>query len=192
MANYKRKESEPIEQELQNFYQKIGKKFTEKDDIFEYGQKLGFSIWKLPLDDENLDGIIIVHGRTKKIGLNETLNLQDARFVLAHELGHYIRKDLSNDNNEILIAEKDRIFHGDEKEPRENDMDYMAAAILVPQKAFLKDLEEYDFDYEQFVDKEKAEIKTPLPNDLLEALSKKYCVDQAVISRRVVEVSYYV
>lgn len=192
MANYKREKSEPLEKELKAFYQKTGKQFKEMDDLFEYSEKLGFSVWKLPLDEEKLDGIIVANKRWKKIGLNQSLNLQDARFVLAHELGHYIKKHLSTDEDNLLIAEKDRILHGEDKDDQENDMDYMAAAMLVPQETFIADLRECNFDFDKYVNKEDANLKEPLPENLQKKLAEKYCVDEAVISRRVVEVAYYV
>ena len=193
MNIYTRQQSEPLEKKLQEFYKRSGKKFEAPNDIFKYGNDLGFTVWKMPLDEEALDGIIYVRGETKKrIGINKSLELNAARFVLAHELAHYIHRYLTDDADKLWVAEKDRIFHGDEKEQIEHDMDYLAAAMLVPKEDFILDLKKYSFDFDKFVDKAKQELRRDVSEQMIKELSAKYYVDEPVISRRIVEVSYYV
>lgn len=193
MNIYTKEKSEPLEKKLQGFYKKIGKSFEPPYDIFQYSSDLGFAVWKIPLEEEKLDGLIIVDEENDKlIALNHLLNLPDARFVLAHELGHYIEKFMANGSEQLLLAEKDRFSHGDEKQPIEHDMDYLAAAMLVPKDKFIADLKSYSFDFNKFIDKDAQKWKHNIPTQMVRDLAVKYCVEDAVIERRIIEVSYYV
>ena len=81
MTPYTKEKSEPLEKTLNNFYHTKNIKFNpDTDDIFEFVNSLGFEIWKLPLDNENLDGIILAYKGEKKIGLNESLPLHHAQW----------------------------------------------------------------------------------------------------------------
>ena len=192
MTPYTKEKSEPLEKTLNNFYHTKNIKFNpDTDDIFEFVNSLGFEIWKLPLDNENLDGIILAYKGEKKIGLNESLPLHHARFVLAHELAHYITR-LAKSPDNLLIAERDRIFHGNQKKTIEHDMDYLAAAILVPLEAFKQDMLHYNINLLPSSPTDTTDLKEQLPLNTIHELAEKYCVSEEVIYRRIVEASYYV
>lgn len=192
MTIYTKEKSLPLEEMLADFYKTKGLEFDpENNDLFEFVNSLGFKIWKLPLDEENLDGIILVHKNKKKIGLNEALDLPDARFVLAHELAHYI-KQFSSAPNKLLIAVRDRVLHGEQKNPLENDMDYLAAAILVPKDAFKNDLINHNINLSSLVGIGIKELRKTIPANYVQELMDRYCVSDEVIYRRIAEVSYYV
>ena len=184
-------ESEPLEKQLAEFSKKKKLNYSPEDDIFEFCNELGFEVWKIPLDDEKLDGIILAKGVDRRIGLKKSLDLQDARFVLAHELSHYIREVMSNSPHEVLVAERDRIFHGIDKDPIEDEMDYMAAALLVPQHLFISDLKQLNIKWGSFKDKETEDVRQALGPGIIAYLAQKYCVNEEVVLRRVLEVSYY-
>lgn len=186
-----KEESAPLEENLSKFFSQQNVSFSPKDDIFEFCKSLGFKVWKIPLDEEELDGIILAKGRDKRIGLNKSLELEDARFVLAHELSHYITEAISTAPREILVAERDRIFHGNDKKPEEDHMDYMAAALLVPQELFMEDLKKLNIKLKQFKNKTVEYVREKISDSIIEYLSLKYCVNEEVILRRVLEVSYY-
>ena len=192
MAVYTKEKSQPLEEMLANFYKNKNQDFEPtRDDIFEFAKSLGFRVWKLPLDEESLDGIILVYKNKKKIGLNENLDLVDARFVLAHELAHYI-KQFSERPDRLLVAERDRVFHGDQKKPFENDMDYLAAALLVPKDAFTKDLLNRGINLQELKDVDIAVLRKSISSDFVQELVNKYFVSDEVIYRRIAEVAYYV
>jgi len=109
-------------------------------DVVELAGKMRFAVTDLDLDD-NDDGFILVGpegkdilgcGASRIIGVNRHRDYYQKRFIIAHELGHY-----------VLYGENQPLFaHRESKaEPRgmmEQDIDYFAACLLMPGERFQK------------------------------------------------------
>lgn len=102
----------------------------------ELARKMGISIYNFQLDDLE-DGFIrcdlekseLFGVKTNKlIGVNASRTPYEKRFIIAHELGHYI-----TEFNEKCFAHREST-HG--RGQRENNMDFFAACLLMPKPAF--------------------------------------------------------
>ena len=145
--------------------------------------QLGFKVLSFEMP-EKLDGVILVDNDEKSIGVDTRLTPMNIRKVIAHELGHYIREVSRNNGKEdILFAMKDRIFHDDEKSDEENEMDYYAAAILVPFKHLKGMIKGLNIKGIRSL-KDAEEISS----EKIDLLSAYYRVDKELIKRRIYEV----
>ena len=163
--------------------------FTEKNisretntDITKVCTTLGINVSSLKLPDvlkNEIDGLILVKGESKKIGINSDLSPKKARFVIAHELAHYITQE-----GHLEYAFKDKIYHGDEKPAVEHEMEFMAAAILVPREIFKLYLDVLDIKGEYT--KENVVNVNPVIIDLL---ADRFQVESDLIYRRIIEVA---
>lgn len=113
-------------------------------DVVEIAKKVGFIIFNALLDDVD-DGFIIVspeemelfgENGTKFIGFNSDRNIERKRFILAHELGHYFLH--YNDKSILYAMREDKKGKNEE----EQDVDYFAACLLMPEDAFRNKVEE--------------------------------------------------
>ena len=174
---------EELEKRIEGFFEENSIKLVENIDISKVCNQLGIQVLSLKLSSKlskELDGIILVTPEEKRIGVNSEVNPRDARFIIAHELSHYITQ-----KDQLEYAFKDRLYHGDKKDPLEDEMDYMAAAILVPKNKFelyLKSLGIGDF---HSVD----EVKSNIHPVIIGLLAEKFNVRDDLIYRRIVEVS---
>ena len=107
-------------------------------DVIEIAEKAGFIIFNALLDDID-DGFIIVSPKemtlfeevgTKFIAFNSDRNIEQKRFILAHELGHYF---LHYKDESVLYAMRE---HKKGKNEEEQDVDYFAACLLMPKETF--------------------------------------------------------
>lgn len=103
-------------------------------DILALAMKLGFTVWTSSLPDSE-EGFILVNpnvaripgfSNNKVIVVNSNRPYETKRFIIAHELGHYI---LSNSDSEQIFAACES-QHG--RSDDENDIDYFAACLLMP------------------------------------------------------------
>lgn len=146
--------------------------------VFEIGQalnKTGFTIFRSELD-ENTSGIFACNeqfeellGKDKKkiVLLNRNKSLENQRFTMAHELGHYIFDYKGNDYFSKHGSEK-----ADTKE--EKRASRFAAALLMKKDDF----------------KDSFEALRIMGYDLksiVESLAKEYCVPQTAAARRIEE-----
>lgn len=115
-------------------------------DIVGIAKKLGFVVANAEVPD-NLEGFIIIDRNHDKIlgietqmliGVNSEYNLPEKRFIVAHEIGHYLlHYDQTRDTG--LFAHRD---HKTGKNDKENDVDYFAAVLLMPEGEFRKKYKE--------------------------------------------------
>lgn len=114
----------------------------ESIDVVSIAKELGFIVGEAILD-ENDDGFIIVEEgqqeilglkTDKLIGVNAKRELEWKRFIIAHELGHFVLHYLSQ-NNKGLYAHRD---HRKGKGKIENEADFFAANLLMPSGSFRK------------------------------------------------------
>ncbi|MBR0038964.1 MAG: ImmA/IrrE family metallo-endopeptidase [Lachnospiraceae bacterium] len=109
--------------------------------------KLDFEVKEMELPHD-VDGAIIVdlngeqtrnNKPIKRIVVNSMINKFRQRFTVAHELAHYILAD-----NKEFLAFRDHSRNKKSSSSNsnfENEVDYMAASILMPIKAFFADIE---------------------------------------------------
>lgn len=180
-----KEEIEEVEKEIKIFFDKNDIKLESGFDVVKACKKIGFTMLSLSLP-QGIDGVIMVGKKGKVIGVSNKTQPQDARFVIAHELGHYIHELRDKKEDEVLFAMKDSILHGVAKSDLENLIDLIAASILVPKDEFLSDMKKYGIKKTTEIDEAK---KTSF-NAIIE-LSAKYDVAEDLIIRRVVEVSCY-
>lgn len=128
-------------------------------DIVQLAQRLGFVVIDSDLSD-NDDALILVTKKpitaedntTKAICVNKNLDGYSKRFVIAHELGHYVLDDKDTESN-ILIAARDRHMDGKERSAEEQEKDFFAACLLMPKESIEK---EYQISKEKFNESDVA------------------------------------
>lgn len=109
-------------------------------DIVGLVRSYDFVVKPIELDDEE-DGFIIVDTRKgdfRLISVNTNRTYEEARFILAHEIGHYIMSE--SKEKDILFAAREKT-HGRSEE--ENEIDYFAACLLMPKTLFIKKYKEF-------------------------------------------------
>lgn len=189
---YKRDKSQRLENSISLFAKMNDLHFSSSTDIIEVCRMLRLQAKYMPLDDTDMDGFILVNNKNRLIAINQSLSPVDARFLIAHELAHYIDESDETHDGEFIVAAKDKLFHGEEKSPNEHNMDYMAAAILVPKDQFLDDIIKLGIKPRRFKDCEEEQIRDIINNEnLITFLARKYRVRERLIVRRIGEVSYY-
>lgn len=187
---YTKDQSQKLEDRLNQFCEENNIDFKNEINITQICKKLNIENCAIPMDNIGLDGVIIINNSFRVIAINENLDVQDARFAIAHELAHYITQ-VHSSNSSVIFAEKDKIFHGERKKKEENDMDYLAAAMLIPKDQFINELKNFNIPLENFKDKTIADIKQNIQSIFIDFFVKRYNVKEAVIIRRIAEVSYY-
>ncbi len=146
-------------------------------DIISLVKKFGFVVGNATLPDDD-DGFIVVKKdigdkfdikTNKVIGVNRKRDLYEKRFIIAHEIGHYILRNGSE--NEIFAHRENKKGKCDE----ENDVDYFAACLLMPKDDFEKELTELEnLGYKEAY--------------IVEFLKEKYKVPPLSVIRRIQEV----
>lgn len=184
---YTREKSEPLEFLISEFAKKYNLYLSNNANIISFCEKLGISVKNYSTKQEGYDGFILVNDNFKIIGIDNNLSPIDRRFLIAHELGHYVKADSKNEK--ILLALKDNLHHGCEKSCDEHDADYLAAAILVPLRQFKKELDLLGLDYKNLNSEQKVAEK--IPSWLIDFFSKRYRVNEQLTIRRIAEVSAY-
>ncbi len=167
--------------------------FDTSNDLFQELKKIGFDVYNAEFKRQ-LSGMILVNENVERLEkfennkviiYNKKYNYFEIRFILLHELAHYINKKLETNNDKILIAVRD---HNAEyaHDVEEQEMDYMAASMLVPTKKLKEDIEIYIKEINCTEDN-KYEI---LKNDeyFVQKLQQKYKAEKVLVLRRIEEV----
>ena len=148
-------------------------------DVVSIASKLGFKVANAILDDD-ADGFVVVDknarsilniNTTKLIVVNNERSIEWKRFIVAHELAHYVLH-YDNDNDQGIYAHRD---HRVGKNKYENDADYFAAALLMPRKVFRRR-------YQELKDNN-------VTGDYATILAEKLEVTYIMASRRIQELS---
>lgn len=180
------KEMEGMETVISSFLEKNKIDLTPPVDIFKFATDLGFDVRAAKLPKE-IEGLIIVdetspkisNFRTSKvIGYNIHSNLIKSKFVVAHELAHYIDEKMSPDNygTKIVVAAREPCGSNYSNNVDEQRKDYMAAALLIPKNDLLR----------------KLPTDRSLLDDLFyQKLANYYRVDIQLAKRRVEEVALW-
>ena len=130
-----------MESMLLSFLSKMNVTLSVPVDIFELADQLGFDVRGAEFD-EHMEGLIVVNEfedkidgfeSNKVIAYNCKKNIEDKKFIVAHELAHYIWEKSQAKEKRIVVAARDHHskYSVDEEEQR---MDYIAASILVPRE----------------------------------------------------------
>ena len=148
---------------------------TDAIDVIEIAKKLGFEVGNAVLKDD-VDGFILVEeGKSeilgiktdKLIGVNSTRNLAWKRFIIAHEIAHYVLQ-YSKVNNNGMFAHRD---HRKGKDEKENEADFFAANLLMPREKFEK----------KYIELSEKNLEE---DDMIILLADKFVVTQPMVERR--------
>lgn len=180
-------EMESVESTLSQFLSSNNIELTTPVDIFALATRLGFDVRAADFSNvrggKTLEGLILVDEdadvidgfRSNKVIVYSTTqgtSIDDIKFVVAHELAHYIEAKVNNNGNNVVVAARD---HDDRysKNKDEQVKDYMAAAILMPREAIKEKYSADDY-----------------KNDptLYVLLARKYNVNTGMAKRRLEEV----
>ncbi len=142
MSNrFTKEEIAAMEDIISSFFEKTAVTLSAPVDIFVVAKNLGFDVRAAALPDR-VDGLVMVDEYSKKIGnfnsnkviaYNIQLGFNDKKFIVAHELAHYISAKHAQTENEnrIVFATRDHA-NGYSENVEEQKMDFIAAAILIP------------------------------------------------------------
>lgn len=131
-----------IEQKAQKVINEHIKDLKAPVDVISLAKEMGFVVANAMLTD-NTDGFIIVNedddnvmqmNTSKLIGVNSSRPLDFKRFIIAHEIGHYVFKE----DNKIFARRENK--HG--RSAEENNIDYFSACLLMPSELFKKEFSE--------------------------------------------------
>ena len=146
-------------------------------DVFELANSLGFDVRGAEFA-EPLEGLLLVDenilkikgfNSNKVIAYNCQKNIYMKKFIVAHELAHYISE--KNKNKKIVLAARDH--EGDySNNEDEQEMDYMAACILMPREDILQNFEG----------------KNNKRAELVNLIASRYNVSSKMAERRIEEV----
>lgn len=148
-------------------------------DIVEIARKYGFKILTTKMTD-NTDGFIIINPRNniifnipgdRFIGFNSEKSVEQKRFIIAHELGHYFLHYMDANRDGEMFAKRENIKGRNEDE---QDVDYFAACVLMPQDAFVEH-------YNVLKNKNLSEEK------IISELSELFVVEEESVRRRISE-----
>lgn len=170
------KKMKEIENKAEDLFKRINYDYNDKEaiDVIHIAKQLGFQVG-IALLDKDEDGFIIVQEgeeeilgikTDKLIGVNADRELKWKRFIIAHELAHFILHC-----NESIYAHRD---HRKGKNSTENEADYFAANILMPKSKFKKAYNELG----------KIEYNK---NVKVSLLSEMFIVTEKMIQRRIEE-----
>lgn len=152
----------------------------EMVDIVEIVKKYGFKILTAKMAD-NTDGFIIVNPGNKMlfhipgekfIGFNSEKTIQEKRFIIAHELGHYLLHYQAANKDGEMFAMREHIKG---KDNNEQDVDYFAACVLMPKEEFSK---------KYHMLKRKKESR----QEIVKELAKIFVVEEESVDRRIEEI----
>lgn len=117
------------------------------------------------------DGCITVSedATEKSIIVNNTRSFESKRFIIVHELAHYLLHYMGNGT---LFKHRE---NKKGKSMEENDADYLAACLLMPQDSFKRQ-------YTLLKDSGKNLY------EIIDELQKKFCTPRESIERRIDEV----
>lgn len=150
--------------------------------IVKIAKEFGFITYRETLDDD-LSGDIYINGKTKDeydndriILVNKNDELFHQRFVVAHELAHYLFDFLGNDEyKDTSIKFSDTYYKNMHETVSEQRANRFAAAILMPEDAFIK-----QYNLAKSIDKNRMFVIT--------YLSRFFETTMSSIERRIAEV----
>lgn len=144
-------------------------------DAIDVAKKLGFVVGNAVLE-KDVDGFILINEGAdnilgiktdKLIGVNSAQELAWKRFIIAHEIGHYVLH-YNKQKDKGMYAHRD---HKKGKDDVENEADFFAANLLMPRDKFMEKYKELQ---EKHLSKE----------DMIILLANKFIVTKPMVERR--------
>lgn len=145
---FSKEEMKRMEDLLSAFFERMEMDYVVPVDIFKVATDLGFDVRGAEFE-ENLEGLIVVNEHTEKIegfdsnkviAYNCFKDINMKKFIVAHELAHYINEKANAYDKKIVVAARDHA-DGYSENVEEQQMDYMAASILIPKNDLCRFLE---------------------------------------------------
>lgn len=176
-VKFRREEMLKMEETIKQFFERNGVRLSIPVDVFEVASFLGFDVRGTEFE-ESLDGLLLVDENKEKIldfnsnriiAYNCKKDIQMKKFIVAHELAHYIDVKKDSYDRKIVMAKRDH-EEGYSDNVEEQRMDYMAAAILIPKVDLLKQIENLNGD------------------EMIDYIVKRYNVNDEMAKRRIEEV----
>lgn len=159
MINEKIKDE--MENKAYNCLKKYGYKLDAPIDITELATNMGFTVGSTELPN-SLDGFIIVDNQKQLlqnidtnmlIAVNEDRTEENIRFIIAHELAHYINEY----NEQKLFACREQHKEGHPRPESEDCNDFLAACLLMPSEA-VKEYHTYLVNSDEINEKDELNI----------------------------------
>lgn len=119
---------------------------------------------------------------SKLIVVDNRLTTEQKRFVVAHELGHYVMSDRSTTVGEHIERRITNSNHHGNRSERENRIDYFAACLLMPYTTVVTELKNI------LGNKTLQSLNVSEKIDASEKLSETFKVSSSVAYRRIEEV----
>jgi Zn-dependent peptidase ImmA (M78 family) len=102
-------------------------------DPIEIAQQLGIKVYKSALDT-GISGMLIKEpGKDPEIYLNSTDSINRQRFTCAHEIGHYIKRVATGEDEWATIDYRNPLS-SEGSDPDERYANRFAASLLMPRK----------------------------------------------------------
>lgn len=169
-------EMQEMEDLIESFVETTGIELVAPVDIFKVATDLGFDVRGAEFE-ENLEGLLAVNefvdavdgfNSNKIIAYNCSKDINTKKFIVAHELAHYISEKTNAYAKKIVVAARDHIDSYSENK-QEQRMDYIAAGLLVPKKDLLAYIKNND-------------------NITISKVAERYNVPEELAQRRIKEV----
>lgn len=118
--------------------------------------------------DDDLSGLLILHGDTKLIGVEKDHVTERKRFTIAHELGHYV---LHRNESKMFVdtaifkRQSDEGGYTTREERMEREANYFAANILMPEILVRREVRQFykDLNDEANITQLAAKFEVSLP-----------------------------
>ena len=167
-----------------------------KGDIFKELKKIGFDVYNVKFEN-SVAGMILVDEsqetvskfkKNKVILYDANKSLSMVRFIVMHELAHYVYEKHCRKNGDVLIALMDHSERYSD-DVNEQEKDFMAAAMLIPKEDFIDYISKYySKDFQKIVEDKGEWYKIITDDDFIEKVQSDYKVDRLLVTRRIQEV----
>lgn len=168
-VKFEDEEISSMEQILEDFLKRNNITLKVPVDIFAIATQLGFDVRGAEFGND-LDGLLLVNeneqvikpfSSNKIIAYNCTKPLEHKKFIVGHELSHYIEEKHKNPDKKIVCAARDHYSKDYSDNRDEQRKDYISAAMLMPQsimKSKYQNIEPKNTDafYQQVADEFKV------------------------------------
>lgn len=96
---------------------------------------------------DGLSGLLIIKGKSKLIGVDDTHGKERQRFTLAHELGHFVlHNEESSLFTDVQLFKRQSEGYTTREERMEQEANYFAASILMPESLVKKEVNSMNCD----------------------------------------------
>lgn len=180
-VEFDNEEISSMEQILEDFLKRNNITLKVPVDIFAIATQLGFDVRGAEFDND-LDGLLLVNeneqviepfSSNKIIAYNCTKPLEHKKFIVGHELSHYIEEKHKNPDKKIVCAARDHYSKSYSDDREEQRKDYISASILMPREVVRKK-------YQDVINKNTE--------DFYQKVAEDFKVSIVMVKRRIEEV----